>query len=98
MASDKDWPELREQLARSVEKDKHRARVLRAAFLTVVSGAVMVLGIKVIGTAQVFDFDGDQYWDSFRLELGIFVALIGAILVALSLSPLVSALKGLKAA
>ena len=92
MASGQDWPELSEQFKRLKDKDKRMKRLARAIVMTLVAGLVLVAGIIVIGDSQTYEETSsgpEYYWDSFQLEVGIFLALIGTILVALSSNHLI---------
>ncbi|MCU0852882.1 MAG: hypothetical protein MUC90_06510 [Thermoplasmata archaeon] len=96
MSSDKDWPELREQLARNLERDKQTKRLLIAIGIVVVSILIMVGGIKVIGMSQTWTSwptTTTYSWKTFELEVGIFLTLLGTILASSSLNHLMSVWK-----
>jgi hypothetical protein len=98
MASGQDWPELSEQLVRLKDKKKRMKRLARAIVMILVSGLILVAGIIVIGDSQTYEetSSGPRYWDSFQLEVGIFLTLVGAILVALSSNHLIASWKILR--
>jgi hypothetical protein len=93
MAAGKDWPELSEQLQRLKDKEKRFWRLARAIVMILVSGLILVAGIIVIGDSQTYAYTSsgvEYHWDSFQLEAGIFLTLIGTILVALSSNHLIA--------
>lgn len=63
MASNEDLPEVTEQLMRLAEKEMLNRRLVRGALLTVVSGAAMTVGIKVIGISHEWGFE-TVYWNT----------------------------------
>jgi len=96
MASGQDWPELSEQLSRLKDKEKRMKRLARAIVMILVSGLILIAGIVVIGGSQTVEATSsgaEYYWDSFQLEVGIFLAVVGAILVALSSNHLIASWK-----
>lgn len=96
MASDKDWPELREQLARNLERDRQTKRLLIAVGIAVVSLVIMVAGVKVIGMSQTWTSwptTTTYSWKTFELEVGLFLTLIGTIMTTFSLNHVMSVWK-----
>jgi len=97
MASDTELPEVTEQLNRlRARKDRNR-RIARALVAVVISVIIAVVGIYVIGQQMVEFGEGIQtedsdlryVWEPFQLECGIFVALVGTVLMAISFNSLV---------
>lgn len=96
MASDKDWPELREQIARNLERDKQSKRLLIAIGIAAASLLIMVGGIKVIGMSQTWTSwptTTTYSWKTFELEVGLFLTLVGTVLTSFSLNHLISVWK-----
>jgi len=102
LTSGKDWPELREQLARSIEKEKRGKQLLIAIFLQVVALVLMAVGIVIIGKALEDLADRmPEYafgWNPLNLEVGLFLALVGAIMTALFGNHLAATWRALKTA
>ena len=78
------------------DKEKRMKRLARAIVMILVSGLILIAGIVVIGGSQTYKETSsgtEYYWDSFQLEVGIFLAVVGAILVALSSNHLIASWK-----
>ena len=81
------WPELNEQLERIVAREERIRRVLLAVAAVFVSAVVMVIGIVVTGGAEAVHYGSDyaySYWSTPQFEIGIFMTLIGTVLMVLS--------------
>ena len=81
------WPELNEQLERIVARDERNRRVVLALTAVVVSAVIMVIGIAITGGAETVHYGSDyaySYWSTPQFEIGVFMTLIGTVLLALS--------------
>jgi hypothetical protein len=87
MTSDTDWPELKEQLKMLRAREERNRRVALTIVAIIISGIIMAVGVVVIGGAEEVHRTGDtaySYWSTPRLEIGIFITLIGTVMMALS--------------
>lgn len=87
MMSGDEQPELRKKLDMEIVRGERNRRVVLAVIAVIVGGIIMAAGIVVIGGAEEVYHGADtaySYWNSPRLEIGIFVTLIGTVVMALS--------------
>ena len=93
MGSDKDLPEVTEQLERLAE---HRNLLKRKAVLLVllvVSGIVVAVGILLVGDSlkdMVYDWPIPP-WNPLQIEFGLFVTVVGTVMLALFANRLMAA-------
>ena len=100
MVSDTELPEVTEQLNRLMAMEDRRRRIAWAIVAAVISVITTVIGIYVIGqqvAALGMGIQGDldvlNVWHPFQLECGIFVTLVGTILMAISFNFLIASWK-----
>jgi predicted PurR-regulated permease PerM len=87
MTSDTEWPELKEQLERWGAREERNRRVALAIVAIITAGIIMAVGVVVIGGAEEVHRTSDtaySYWNTPQLEIGIFITLIGTVMMALS--------------
>ena len=86
-ASMRDQPPIPEARRSVEERERNLPGALAAGFVVFIGMIVMAAGINsMVGSQVIRDYYGMGYsfWDTNRLEIGIFVTLIGTIMVALS--------------
>lgn len=87
MTSHTELPEIPEQLKRLMANEIRNRRIALAIVAVVISGITMVVGLVVMGGAEEIIYTqggGYSYWSTPRLEAGIFITLIGTVIMALS--------------
>jgi nitric oxide reductase large subunit len=83
----RDQPPIPEARRSVEERERNLPGALAAGFVVFIGMIVMAAGINsMVGSQVIRDYYGMGYsfWDTNRLEIGIFVTLIGTIMVALS--------------
>ena len=87
MTTRTDWPELKEQLDRVRMREERNRRVALAVIAICISGAIMATGTTVIGGAEKIHYGSDtaySYWSTPQFEIGVFITLIGTVMMMLS--------------
>ena len=93
MTSEADWPELEDQLDRMRERKKRNRRVVSAIAAIIISGVIMAAGVVVIGGAEKVKYGMDtaySYWSTPQFEIGVFIALIGTVMMTVSANLLIT--------
>ncbi len=87
LTSDVDWPELKEQLDMLAAREERTRRVIMAIIAIIISSAIMAVGIVLIGGSEEVHYGSDtaySYWSTPQFEIGIFITLIGTVVMTLS--------------
>lgn len=87
---DTDLADSSESYRMFMQAEETRKRTIRKVFaiiLIVISGIIMVSGIKITGQSEHIEGYGDTsitYWHTAQLEYGIFFTIVGTLAVAFS--------------